>query len=384
MTTETFDVSRARGCMLGLMVGDALGAGVEGWPADEIERLAQDRWQSRLVEDFFVACHMASFVFAGEPGLYRAAKPFETGSFVPTGPPRSDAIASQCGRCGMYTDDTNACLALAKSIVDNGQLDGDAAAASYAYFWLHSEVVRGCPPTAQRVMQEVLDGVPINETGLPPHFPFVVGSFANGGAMRISPLAIAYRQAPPESLRAAVALALRSSHRHPEAIDFGVVQAAAVQYALNCATPSNFDPAVLLADLGARCTTGPMRDMIKATEGELAAQSKSRDDLAVVSSLVAREHRPGSAMGFQIASVHCMPCVLWCVCSYHDQPRRAVQEAIALGGDTDTVASMVGAIIGALHGEAWCSSWTSQLENGEHGRDFALQLAESLSVLNLN
>merc|ERR1719482_820220 len=100
------ETDRARGCMLGLMVGDALGAGVEGWPAEEIEALAQERWQSRLVEDFFPAVHMASFVSAGQPGCYRAARPHEANGFVPTGPPSNDAVARQCARSGAYTDDT--------------------------------------------------------------------------------------------------------------------------------------------------------------------------------------------------------------------------------------------------------------------------------------
>ena len=87
-------------------------------------------------------------------------------------------------------------------------------------------------------------------------------------------------------------------------------------------------------------------------------------------------------MGFQIASVHMAPCVLWCACRHAADPRRAIQAAIALGGDTDTTAAMVGAIVGALHGEGeWCAHWASQLENGERGRDFALGLGSALARL---
>jgi hypothetical protein len=32
-----------QGCMLGVFIGDALGAGVEGWPAEEIEKFAHGR-----------------------------------------------------------------------------------------------------------------------------------------------------------------------------------------------------------------------------------------------------------------------------------------------------------------------------------------------------
>lgn len=59
-------------------------------------------------------------------------------------------------------------------------------------------------------MAAVLRGVDYRASGLPPHFPFPGGSFANGGAMRISPLAIAFRHAAPEVLRAACEEAIRS------------------------------------------------------------------------------------------------------------------------------------------------------------------------------
>lgn len=55
-----------------------------------------------------------------------------------------------------------------------------------------------------------------------------------------------------------------------------------------------------------------------------------------------------------------------------------MQTAIDLGGDTDTTASMVGAVVGALHGEGWCQDWAIELENGPRGKACALKLAEEL------
>jgi ADP-ribosylglycohydrolase len=55
--------------MLGLMVGDALGAAFEGFPADEIKEIAMRTWNSARVEDYIPAVHMATYVSAGEPGL---------------------------------------------------------------------------------------------------------------------------------------------------------------------------------------------------------------------------------------------------------------------------------------------------------------------------
>ena len=47
-----------------------------------------------------------------------------------------------------------------------------------------------------------------------------------GGAMRISPLGLACRNAEPGPLRQCVEQALLGTHRHVEAMDFAVLQAA--------------------------------------------------------------------------------------------------------------------------------------------------------------
>merc|ERR1711963_6959 len=97
-----------------------------------------------------------------------------------------------------------------------------------------------------------------------------------------------------------------------------------------------------------------------------------------------QEECPGSSFEFQIASIDLLPCVMWVVGRYSKQPEEAIKRAVALGGDTDTCAACVGAVIGALHGAAWIPSrWWSVLENGKRGRDFAVSLARQLSELDL-
>lgn len=375
-------LARARGCMLGLMVGDALGAAVEGFPRAEIRALAQKTWGCNTIEGFIPAVHMGTFVPDSDPGRYRPALKVSDTNFVPSGPPLNENTAKYCTRTGMYTDDTNSALAVASSIVECGRVDPLHSALRCAEMFRDNEAYRGCPPTAKRIMQSTLDGVPIEERGLPPHFPFRGGSFANGGAMRISPLAIAYRSADAQVLRSVVEAAILASHRHPEAVDFAVIQAGAVQYALTI-EPSMFDGSAMLADLAGRCNSEGMRKVILATADSLDTAGEGEDEHAAVTRVVNSERRPGSGMGFQIASVHMAPCVMWAVCRYHADPRAAVKAAIDLGGDTDTAASMVGAIVGALHGESWCGDWAGELENGPHGRDYALGLAEKLADLDL-
>jgi len=227
--------------MLGLMIGDALGAAVEGWPQQEIRELAKKTWGKEFIQDYILAVPMGTYVPGNpanpkeipEPGMYRPALEVEDANFVPAGPPSNDNVARQCARRGMYTDDTNSCLAVGMSILDCRRADASHVAQTCAKLFLHdNESYRGCPPTAKRTLKLSLEGVPARETGLPPNFPFPGGSFANGGAMRIAPVGIAYRNADATTLREAVSATICASHRHEEAIDFAVVQATAVQRAL--------------------------------------------------------------------------------------------------------------------------------------------------------
>jgi poly(ADP-ribose) glycohydrolase ARH3 len=51
--------------------------------------------------------------------------------------------------------------------------------------------------------------------------------------------------------------------------------------------------------------------------------------------------------------------------------REAVVVAVNLGGDTDTIAAMAGAIAGAYYGfEQIPQEWIAPLENGPKGRDY--------------
>lgn len=314
---------------------------------------------------------------------------------------------------GYFSDDGNSCLALAESLVKRSGLFGADIALSYATAWKTSPV-RGYPPTAKVVLEAVLKGEDYRLTGKPPYFPFKDGSFANGGAMRISPLAIAFRNADDAVFRRACAEAIRSSHVHPEAIDGAVVQATAVRRALRTRCALELEIPGLLAELVGACGTAAMADRISALAQEFAevggpvpateaaaaaatadaadtAAADDDDDRCFATDLAALERlvpntRPGSGLGFQIAAIDALPCVLWFFCRYGvTRPTVCLQRAVSAGGDTDTVASMVGAIVGALHGkEGWMPrKLFDGLENGERGRDYALGLAKELAALDL-
>jgi len=359
----------AVGCLIGGMVGDVLGAGVEGWPAGRISTFSEAA--GGLLRDFFPCIHMGN-------------KPHK--GYV--GPPKNDHDV-QYARFGMYTDDTNMSLALATSLVECQGLDGAHAARKYAEFYFDtSEPTRFVPDSAERVMQCVLDGIDYRETGLPPHFPFQGGSYANGGMMRIAPLGIAFRNAEIDEMYRAAEEAIRSSHVHPESVDAAALQACAVAACARhreSATDVEFDMAQLLSRLQTMARTGVLHRRLKRVLEELQLATVESDDAAMMRKILTERPEDeciGSGFDFQIGSIDLLPCVMWVAGRYYKQPEEAIIRAVAVGGDTDTLASCVGTIVGALHGAGWIPSrWWSALENGKRGRDFVVALAEQLSEL---
>ena len=107
----------------------------------------------------------------------------------------------------------------------------------------------------------------------------------------------------------------------------------------------------------------------------------SRPDIDVVRAL-------GST--FQIKAIEAVPCALWIVCTSYRDPEECLIRGVNMGGDTDTVAAMIGDIVGALHGQQWIPArWYDHIEpNSEanlgRGRTFAIDLAKKLSSVNLH
>eukprot|EP00697_Spironema_sp_BW2_P015361 gnl/Spiro4/6173_TR3172_c0_g1_i1.p1 gnl/Spiro4/6173_TR3172_c0_g1~~gnl/Spiro4/6173_TR3172_c0_g1_i1.p1 ORF type:complete len:410 (-),score=86.90 gnl/Spiro4/6173_TR3172_c0_g1_i1:62-1246(-) len=321
-------VDRCVGCVLGAMAGDMLGAACEGMPAAQI----------------------------AARGGYRNYEPAS-----PMGlefdPPRS----------GMYTDDSNGLLSLLASLREcNWQLVPEHAALSCAEFWA-SPPRRGYPESASAVFRKLLNpAVDFRETG---RLAFPTGSFANGGAMRIAPMGLWGRCLSALEFRAAVADAIVSTHVHPEAIDGAVVQAAAVRYCALQADPCAFDKVAFLAEMRSWSQTPALIERLD----ELCAQVGSAscpEDGALLSRLVAP---------FQVKAVDAVTVMCWMVAQHARTPEEAVIRTVGLGGDTDTTACMVSAVVGALHGCGWLPPrWTRPMENGPRGRDTAIRLATQL------
>ena len=309
---------RCVGCLLGVACGDVLGAAVEGWSASEIRESFGE------MRDF---CPSARGI-------------------------------------GCYTDDTQMTLALASSLVELGRVDAAHLSRKYAEFY---EPWRGYGGGAHVVMQALREGADHRVTG---RLVFPEGSYANGGAMRIAPVGLAYRHSPDDVLRKAVEDAIVCTHVHPEAIDGAVVQAKAVALAATMAKPGDLDPTRFLEGLR-RLSQTPILD------GKLERLSRGirqGDSDAFVVAMVGNRTRASEA----VASA------LWAFARYGDSTEECIVRAVSFGGDTDTIAAMAGALAGALHGASGIPPrWLDRLENGPRGRDEIVELGRALSRLDV-
>jgi ADP-ribosylglycohydrolase len=131
--------------------------------------------------------------------------------------PVSPAPLPVCSRS--YTVDTQMSIALARSLVEQGKCDPAMASAAYAREF---EPHRGYSEIQHKVLSDLRDGAVGWSFVATRHIPD--GSYGNGGAMRVAPLGLAYRNAPPEVMQAAVEAALKCTHVHPAGIEGAFVQ----------------------------------------------------------------------------------------------------------------------------------------------------------------
>jgi poly(ADP-ribose) glycohydrolase ARH3 len=85
-------------------------------------------------------------------------------------------------------------------------------------------------------------------------------------------------------------------------------------------------------------------------------------------------------LGNGVEAVNSVPTAIYCFTKNHQDYRRAVTYAVSLGGDSDTIGAMTGAIAGAHQDqENLVGTWRQKLEK----RDYIENLAEKLWKLKL-
>jgi ADP-ribosylglycohydrolase len=161
--------------------------------------------------------------------------------------------------------------------------------------------------------------------------PSGVRSAGNGAAMRAAVIGVYFVNDPDARRRFGRALA-EVTH-----LDARAVAGALFVGELAAALCQSFDRAA--------CFSTAL-DIV--TEPELRAALTGAERLAAAGADTADAARELGTSGFVL---HTVPFAAFCLLRFGDRPLPALQEAVAAGGDTDSIAAILGGWLGALHGE---------------------------------
>ena len=303
-------LSRAHGALAGLALGDALGMPTQAMSPEQI-RAVYGRITGLVDAD--------------------ASQPYAPG--MPA---------------GSVTDDTEQALLIASLLVrGRGSSSGHAAldAGEFAHAllaWEDSMIERGSldllGPSTKAALERVRAGAD----------PLSVGGAGttNGAAMRVTPIGVAVSTADPEAFAEAVWSSCRVTHATRQGFQSAALVAAAVSLGIDAASSSASDVRALLweavsyvASLSPRGAWAPDPDVVAATRRAL--------ELASTPPLPSLELL-AEQIGSSVASAQAIPMAFALLA--RDPSPRALLDAANIGGDTDTIGAIAGAILGAAAG----------------------------------
>ena len=280
-----------------------------------------------------------------------------------------DADASQPYAPGMpagsVTDDTEQALLVASLLVrgrgsSSGRVALDAGEFAHALLaWEDSMIERGSLDLLGPSTKAALERVRAGED------PLTVGGAGttNGAAMRVTPIGIAMSTADPEAFADAVWSSCQVTHATRQGFQSAALVAAAVSMGIDTARSTAPDlrsllwKAVTYVDsLPERGAWTPDPDVVAATRR--AMQLVANPASSSLECLVEQ-------VGTSVASAQAIPMAFALLA--RDPSPRALLDAANIGGDTDTIGAIAGAILGAALGfEVFVGRGLAQVELTSH------------------
>jgi poly(ADP-ribose) glycohydrolase ARH3 len=257
---------------------------------------------------------------------------------------------------GRWTDDTHMMIGVAESLIANKGFDGSHMAQTFIKHY-EREPWRGYASGPPRVFRWIRSGVAWNEAAK--RLFGGAGSYGNGAAMRVAPVGV-FCHDDPEQLRFVAYGQSRITHVHELGMEGAAIQAYAVALAVNADSSSELDSHAFLGKLKDFTHNEVYKGKLERVWKLLGETNKVR---------VVRE------LGNGVEAYNSVPTAIYCFLRNWGSFEDSVLYAISLGGDTDTIGAMTGAISGTYHGvEAIPERWKSGLERG----DYIEELAEKL------
>ena len=249
---------------------------------------------------------------------------------------------------GSVTDDTEQALLIASLLVrgrgsSSGRVALNAVEFAHALLaWEDSMIERGSLDLLGPSTKAALERVRAGED------PLTVGGAGttNGAAMRVTPIGIAVSTEDPEAFAEAVWSSCRVTHATRQGFQSAALVAAAVSMGIDAARSPSLDlrsllwKAVTYVDsLPERGAWTPDPDVVAATRRamQLAVNPASSSLECLV-----------EQVGTSVASAQAIPMAFALLA--RDPSPQALLDAANIGGDTDTIGAIAGAILGAALG----------------------------------
>jgi poly(ADP-ribose) glycohydrolase ARH3 len=265
-----------RGCLLGLALGDALGAPYQGSGLGGMDRVER--------------------ILKGPAETLR------------------------------YTDDTEMAIGVVESLLELGRFEPGHMARRFA---ANCDPSRGYGKGAIAVLELIRQGTPWRDVSLR---VFPEGSFGNGAAMRAAPIGLAFAGNTEELIRV-TRTASSITHANPLAQEGALMMTLTTVCALK-----EFSVAETLEVLEHSLELPEYRQRIEIIRKWLINEPDAMD--------------VAGKLGNSVRAHESVPTAVYAYLKHGSDYLHTVSFCISLGGDTDTTASMAGALAGTRLGEA--------------------------------
>lgn len=241
-----------------------------------------------------------------------------------------------------WTDDTQLMLVLARGLLHGAELELPGLMDKIAeelVLWL-GEPDLGAGATTKGAALSLKDGIHWSESGL--------NSKTCGSLMRVGILGFIFSNDPDKLIEAA-SLSGRITHNHPTADAASVAGAYAVKLALDGIAPEDMFLPLL------RVTEGISDEFTEALKHSYELAHSNLSDEEALQKL---------GQGWYADETFAL--AYFCILRYPDNYKKAVQTGVNITGDSDSVGSVAGGILGARLGiEAVPVSWVEALKEKE-------------------
>jgi len=270
---------------------------------------------------------------------------------------------------GRFTDDTQMTLCVADWLVSDYKHDGKNLLEKFCQAY---EPWRHYGPGARMILESFHsagDRWPELATAM-----FPQGSYGNGSAMRVAPIGLLFHNDFNRMIEVA-RISSAVTHSHWLAIQGATLQAAAVAQALK----GEMDARSFIVALK------PVLDHFAKLGQDISVYRKALAQILIGISKNVLPARMSRFLGNGIKAQEAVPMAIYCFLANRNSFENAVTSAVFLGGDTDTIASMTGAISGAALGESaipkrWLDRITETTDTPEGVRRLATKLFDKTAL----